>query len=314
VLKSLGRRLVWIVPIILIVTFFVFALLDLAPGDAARTVAGTDADAATVAAVRHKLNLDEPLIPRYAEWISGAAHGDLGTSLVTNQSVGKMVFDAVPATVSLTLVALVLACVFAIIFGAGPVIWRWPWLDRVSTAVCSLSIALPSFWIALLLTAWFAVDRQWLPALGYVPLTENPWEWLRHLILPATALGLATAGELARQLRGALDDVFEQDYALALRAKGLPHRRIVLKHGLKNAAVPVITVLGVRIAQLLAGTVIIEQIFLIDGLGRLTVTAVLGRDIPVVLGVVLVATVIVLIGNLIVDASYGYFNPRLRQS
>jgi peptide/nickel transport system permease protein len=314
VLKSLGRRLVWIVPIILIVTFFVFALLDLAPGDAARTVAGNDADPTTVEAIRHKLNLDEPLIPRYVDWISGAARGDLGTSLVSNQSVATMVFDALPATVSLTVVALFLASVFAVIFGAGPLLWRWRWLDRVSTAVCSLSIALPSFWVALLLTSWFAVDRQWFPALGYVPLTENPWDWLKHLILPATALGLATAGELARQLRGALDDVFDQDYALALRAKGLPHRRIVLKHGLKNAAVPVITVLGVRIAQLLAGTVIIEQIFLIDGIGRLTVTAVLGRDIPVVLGVVLVATVIVLIANLIVDTSYGYFNPRLRQS
>jgi peptide/nickel transport system permease protein len=313
-LKGLVRRLVWAIPIVLIVTFFVFALLELAPGDAATTVAGPDADQSVVEAVRQRLNLDEPLITRYFEWITGATHGDLQTSLVTDQSVGEMVFKALPATISLTAVALVLASVFAVIFGAGPLLWRKPWFDRLSTAVCSLSISLPSFWIALLLTSWFAIDRSWFPALGYVGITENPWEWLRHLILPATALGLATAGELARQLRGALDEVFDRDYALALRAKGLTNRRIVLKHGLKNAAVPVITVLGVRIAQLLAGTVIIEQIFLIDGLGRLTVTAVLGRDVPVVLGVVLVATLIVLVANLVVDASYGYFNPKLRQA
>jgi peptide/nickel transport system permease protein len=310
--KSLGRRLVWAVPIILIVTFFVFALLDLAPGDAATTIAGSDADPAVIHAVRDRLNLDEPLLQRYAGWITDAAHGDLQKSMVSNQSVTSMIFKALPATLSLTAVALVMAGIFAVIFGAGPLLWRKPWLDRISTAVCSLSISLPSFWIALLLTSWFAVNRHWLPALGYVGITENPVEWLRHLILPAAALGLATAGELARQLRGSLDDVFDKDYVLALRAKGLTNRRIVLKHGLKNAAVPVITVLGVRIAQLLAGTVIIEQIFLIDGLGRLTVNAVLTRDVPVVLGIVLVATVIVLLANLVVDASYGYFNPRLR--
>jgi peptide/nickel transport system permease protein len=313
-LKSFGRRLAWAIPIVLIVTFFVFALLDLAPGDAATTVAGPDADPSVVQAVRERLNLDEPLIPRYFEWITGAAHGDLQESLVTDQPVGEMVFKALPATISLAAVALVLAGIFGMIFGAGPLLWRKPWVDRVSTGVCSLSISLPSFWIALLLTSWFAIDRGWFPALGYVGITESPWEWLRHLILPATALGLATGGELARQLRGALDDVFDRDYTLALRAKGLTNRRIVLKHGLKNAAVPVITVLGVRIAQLLAGTVIIEQIFLIDGIGRLTVTAVLGRDVPVVLGIVLVATLIVLVANLIVDASYGYFNPRLRHA
>jgi peptide/nickel transport system permease protein len=310
--KSLGRRLAWSAPIILIVTFLVFALLELAPGDAATTIAGGDADPATIEAVRDQLHLNDPLLTRYAEWIEGAVHGDLQTSLVTNQSVGDMVLKSLPATVSLTAVALALAIVFAFVFGAGPLLWRRPWVDRISTAACSLSISVPSFWIALLLTSWFAIDRRWFPALGYVSITENPWEWLRHLILPATALGLATAGELARQLRGSLQDVFDHDYALALQAKGLPHRRVVLKHGLKNAAVPVVTVLGVRIAQLLGGTVIIEQIFLIDGLGRLTVTAVLGRDVPVVLGVVLVSTLIVLVANLVVDASYGYFNPRQR--
>jgi peptide/nickel transport system permease protein len=293
-LKSLGRRLGWSIPIILIVTFLVFALLDLAPGDAATTIAGGDADPATIEAVRDRLHLNDPLLTRYSDWIGGAVRGDLQESLITDESVGEMVLESLPPTVSLTAVALVLATAFALVFGAGPLLWRRPWFERVSTAACSLSISVPSFWIALLLTSWFAIDRRWFPALGYVSFTENPWEWLRHLILPATALGLATAGELARQLRGSLQDVFDQDYALALRAKGLPHTRVVLKHGLKNAAVPVVTVLGVRIAQLLGGTVIIEQIFL------------------VVLGVVLVATLIVLVANLLVDASYGYFNPRQR--
>jgi peptide/nickel transport system permease protein len=167
--------------------------------------------------------------------------------------------------------------------------------------------------LALWLAATFAVDLRWFPAVGYVGL-GRPWEWLKHLVLPGLSLSALTMGELARQLRGSMLEELDSDYVLALRARGVGNRSIVLKHGLKNAAVPAITVLGVRLAQLLGATVIVEQIFLVDGLGRTTVRAVIYRDIPVVLGVVVVSTLLVLILNLVVDASYAYFNPKLKRA
>jgi peptide/nickel transport system permease protein len=306
------HRMLWVLPILLIVTFFVFVLLDLAPGDAAESIAGPEADAQTVANVRTELGLDKPLIERYTSWVGDVAHGDLQNSLVGGRPVRDMVTEALPATLSLASFALVVSIALAFVLGAAPSVWRHPFVDRLCTFVAAFCLASPTFWIALLLASTLAVDRHWFPALGYVGITEDVDGWFSHLVLPGLALGLPAGGELARQLRGALVSTLASDYVLAARARGLSNRKVVLKHGMKNSAVPVVTVLGVRVAQILGGAVIIEQIFVIDGLGKMTVNAVLSRDMPVVLGIVFVATAVVLLVNLAIDGSYGYFNPKVR--
>jgi len=308
------RRLLWGIPTLLIVSFLVFVLLELAPGDPARAVAGAEASEETIAEVRHRLGLDEPLLVRYTQWVADAAHLDLGESLVTGRPVRDALVDRLPVTLSLTAVAMTMAVAVALVVGTLPGFTTHPAVDRLCALLMSLSYAVPSFWLALVLTSAFAVQRDWLPALGYVPFTKDPGAWLRHLILPGAALAASAWGALGRQLRGELVEVMQSDYVLAVRCRGVPQHSVVLKHGLKNAAIPVVTLLGIRTAQLLGGTVIVEQIFLIDGLGRYTFEAVLNRDIPVVLGVVFVTTIIVLVINSIVEATYGYLNPRVRRA
>ena len=310
--RTLVRRLVWAVPTLLIVTFIVFLMMDVAPGDPAHSIAGPDADPALIKTIHHKLGLDQPLPERYARWVVDAAHGDLQRSLVTKQPVRSMVWKALPPSLSLVGLAMFFAAVIGFSLGVLPSLWPRRGVDRGTTFVSGLAISMPSFSVALLLVSFFAVDHRLFPALGYVKLTHNPASWFRHLFLPAVSLSLVTGGELARQLRGSLHDALATDFAMAARAKGLRRRRVVLKHGMKNAAAPVVTVLGVRVAAMLGATAIIEQVFLINGIGRLTVQAVLTRDVTVVLGVVFVATIVVLIANIVIDASYSYFNPRVR--
>lgn len=312
--RTLLERLLWAIPTMIVVTLLVFVLLDLAPGDPARLIAGENANEEVVQQIRERLNLDDPLLVRYVDWVTSAVQGDLGNSLVSNQPVADRITSALPATFSLVGVALVLALVFALVVGTVPVLWRHPAVDRIATVLASLSISVPGFWLGLILASTFAVNFGWFPAIGYESMSSGLWPWLRHLILPGIALAMLTAGELARQLRASLMDAVQSDYALAAYARGLSFRRVVLKHGLKNAAIPVVTVLGVRTSQLLGGTVVIESLFVISGVGRLTVNAVFTRDIPIVLGVVLVTTAIVLAFNVLVDLSYAYFNPRARVS
>lgn len=293
-----------------VVALIVFALMDLAPGDAAQTIAGDQGDEELVAAVRAELRLDQPLFQRYGAWIADAARGDLGESLISGRPVVGTVVGVLPATLSLVGLGLVFAIAIAGLLGVLPVLLQSRGFDRVASILSALALSMPPFWLALLLTSWFALELGWLPALGYVGLSEDPVDWFRHMILPALAVAMVPAGELARQVRGSLMDVLEQDYSVAQRVRGLPIRSIVLRHGLKNAAVPVVTVLGARIGAMVGSTVIIERIFLIDGMGGLAVQSVMARDVPVVLGVVVFGTIVVLVSNLLVDASYGWFSPR----
>jgi peptide/nickel transport system permease protein len=310
--RQVGQRLLWLIPTLVIVSFLIFLLFDLAPGDPARSVAGEEATEAQLQEVREELKLDDPLLTRYTRWISDAAQGDLGNSIKTREPVVDLVFDSLPPTLSLVAVSMVFSVIAALVLGTASTLYPNTFVTRGASFLSAALIAIPSFWIGLLLVSAFALDRDWFPAVGYVDLTQNPWEWFEHLVLPSLALAGLAAGELARQLQSSLSDVMNKDYVTALRAKGNPERGIVLKHGLKNAAVPVVTVLGVRIAQLIGGTVLVERVFAIDGMGSLTLNAVLTRDIPVVLGVVLVSTIIVLVLNLLVDISYVYFNPKVR--
>jgi peptide/nickel transport system permease protein len=312
-LKFIGRRLLAIIPVVLVVTFLVFVLIELAPGDAAVTVAGEGATQQQITAVRKELHLDEPFFQRYWEWLSNAAHGDLGTSYSTKKPVTNMILDAAPVTLSLGLVALVMALGMGLVLGIVGAIRPRGIVDRSVTAMSSVMLAIPSFWLALVLILIFAVNNPVFPTIGYASLLDDgPYEWLRHLILPAFALAVAGSATIALQLKAALVAEDGSDYLLAARAKGLTRGSLLFKHSFKNAAVPVLTILGFRVATLLGGTIIIETIFVLPGLGLMAQQAAIGQDVPVVLGIVLFSSVFIMVVNVLVDATYGFINPKLR--
>ena len=307
------RRLLGAVPLLLVVSFVVFLLVGLAPGDPAARIAGDNSTPERIEEIRRALNLNAPLLERYAYWLGDAARGDLGRSLATSEPVIDVMARRVPVTLSLTLVALAMSIVLGMLGGIAAAVWRNGPADRIVTVLASLGLALPSFWVALILVVPLAIDRNWFPALGYQPLSAGVWQWLRSLTLPAVTLALLPSAEMALQVRAALIETLEKDYIVAARARGLSAASITLKHALKNAAIPVVTVLGFRIAQLLGGSVIIESVFALNGLGTLAITAALASDMPVLLGLTMVTTLAVVLVNFLVDASYLYFNPRGRQ-
>ena len=306
------RRLLSAVPLLFVVSFTVFLLVALAPGDPAARLAGENPTKERVEEVRRALNLDAPLIERYGRWLAAAASGDFGRSLATTEPVVELMSRRVPITFSLTALALVISIVLGLAGGIVAAVWRNGVADRIVTVLASLGLALPAFWVALILVVPLAIDRNWFPALGYVPLSSGVGEWLRSLTLPAVTLALLPSSEMALQVRAALIETLEKDYIVAARARGLSAASITLKHALKNAAIPVVTVLGFRIAQLLGGSVIIESVFALNGLGTLAITAALASDMPVLLGLTVVTTLTVIAVNFLVDASYLYFNPKGR--
>lgn len=309
--RVIAYRLATGLLVLLIVASAVFGLLFLVPGDAASSLAGDDASPERIEEISDSLGLNDPFYEQYGRWLGNAVQGDFGRSLITSQEVTSAIAQRLPATISLTVAALVVALVVAVPAATIAAVRHGTWLDRLITTGASIGIALPNFWIGLLLLLVFAVRNSWLPAVGYVPLTEDPFEWLQRIILPATALGMAAAAEVTRQLRASLTETLKEDYIRTGRAMGLPRRSIIGKHALKNAAAPVVTVLGVRLAILLGGTAVIEQVFGIPGLGQLAVRATLLRDIPLVQGVVLVSAIVVILTNLVVDLLYAWLNPKV---
>lgn len=313
-LRMIRRGIAGMVPLLILVSMLAFGLLFLVPGDPAVTLAGENPAPGQVEAIREQLGLDQPVVQQYVTWAANATTGDLGESLYTRLPVGTLIIDRVPATLSLAVCATLVAIVIGMLTGLIAAATRGSIVDRGITLMASLGTAIPPFWLGLMLIIAFALDRAWFPAVGYVEITENPVLWAKHLVLPALTLGAAPAAEIARQLRGSLGDTLELDYIRTARAKGVRRVPIVLKHGLKNAGIPVVTVIGVQFSLLLGGSVIVEQIFGIPGIGNLAVSSVLSRDVPVIQGIVLVAAVAVLICNLLVDVSYGFFNPKVRAS
>lgn len=308
------RRLMFTVPILVMASFLVFSLVLLVPGDPAITLAGDNATAEQIEGIRERLGLNDPVWVQYGRWASSAVQGDLGESLFSGRAVTRSIGERLPVTMSLAAVSVVIALVIAIPAGIIAATNRGKWIDSAATVGASLGLAMPSFWLGAVLALVFALRLGWLPATGYVPFGDNPLQWLRHLILPGLTLGTAAAAETTRQLRSSLSDVLQQDYIRTARASGLRGRIIVSKHAMKNAAMPVVTVLGFQIAFLLGGSVIVEQLFALPGLGGLAIRAVIDRDLPVIQGVVLFTTVLVVAINLLVDMLYGWLNPKVRTS
>lgn len=305
-------RLLTTLPVLLIVTFVVFSLTLLIPGDPAVTIAGPDATVEQIEAIRERLGLNQPVIVQYVNWLLNALQGDLGSSLFTSRSVVKSITASLPVTLALTLSAMLVSLIIAVPLAIASALRQGTWIERLAGFGSSLGVALPSFWLGMMLVLVFSISLAWLPATGYVPFFEDPGLWAIHLILPSITLGAAAAAESTRQLRGSIIDVMKQDYIRTARAKGLRGRVILGKHVMKNAAVPLVTVLGVQVTFMLGGAVLVEQVFGIPGMGMVAVNAVVQRDIPVIQGIVLVAVVVALVINLVVDLVYGYLNPKVR--
>lgn len=306
------RRLLSLVPLLFVVSILVFGLIVLLPGDRARAIAGDDATPEQVAQVRESLGLDRPVVVQYGHWVSQVARGDLGTSVFVNYKVTDAIRSRAPVTVSLIGVGLALSLLVGISLGTLAGARPGSRLDRLVTLGSAGGVAIPNFWLGLLLLLLFTSVFTWLPATGYVGLATSPVEWLRHLALPAITLGAAGAAEIVFQTRAGVAGVLQQDYIRTLRSTGLPERTIVAKHALKNAMVPVVTVAGLQISRLFGFSVIVERVFGLPGIGSLAVEAVFKRDVPVIQGVVLIVTVVILLTNLLVDVSYGWFNPKMR--
>jgi len=312
-IRLLTRRVSVAIPLILFVTFVVFVLIDRAPGDPAITLAGENPAPERVVAIREALRLDDPVPVRWAAWLGDVVlHGDLGISLQTRQEVSDLVGSRLTVTVSLVGLSIVMASAFAVVLGVAGALRPRGFVDRAVTALASVGLAVPPFWLGIFLVSTFAVGRNWFPAIGYASLSEGFWPWLQHLLLPALSLSMFLAAEFTLQLKGALIEALGKDYVLAADAKGLPRAKVIGKHALKNALVPVATVAGLRIAGLIGGTATIESVFNLQGIGALAVGSTINRDVSVMLGVLLVSCVMVQIVNLLVDVSYGYLNPRVR--
>lgn len=307
------RRVATIVPVLLLVSLVDFFLLALVPGDPAVTLAGgTNATPQAIAHVRRQLGLEDPLFTQYFHWLANALHGNLGDSLVTGQSVAHQIAERFPVTLGLVVAAAIIAILIGVPLGVLSGVRPGGTLDAGARSFASIGIAIPSFWLAVLLVSVLAVQWQIFPSSGYVRITTSFWGWLEHIALPAFTLGLLVAGTLARQLRGALIDALEAPYIRAAWARGGTRRTVLLRHGLKNAAIPAITVFGLQVGYLLGGAVIIEQIFSIPGLGTYMLQGITSHDLPIVQGVAIVFVLFQMVMSLVVDLSYGYLNPKVR--
>lgn len=312
VLRLIGLRLLAAVPVLLVVSLVSFGLTLLVPGDIAAELAGPSATAADLARIRANLGLDQPLLGRMLQWYVGLLQGDLGRSVLLNQSVGQAILERLPVTLSLAILGLGAACLVGIPTGllAAAKARRWP--DQAAMGASLVGLSVPDFWLGLLLIWVLGVKLQWLPTGGFVPLTQDPLGWLRSVAMPAGTLALTQLGPIARMTRSAALEVARSDFIRTARAKGLSEVRVFARHVLAGALVPILTVAGIGFGLSLGGALVIEQVFSLPGVGRLVIGSVLRRDWPVIQGGLLVIAVVFVVVNLIVDLLYLWADPRLR--
>jgi peptide/nickel transport system permease protein len=311
-LSYLIRRVLATIPVIGMVAFFVFSLLYLTPGDPAAVFAGDNATSEDIERIREKLGLNEPFWTRFSTWAWAVLHGDLGISIFTNLPVTHLIAQRVEPTLSLAVCTLIIAVGIAVPLGVVAAWKAGRLVDRLVMLFSVLGFSLPVFVLAYLLVYLFASTLEWLPVQGYTPISEGFWPWLRRLILPSIALGTIYIALIARITRATMLDVLAQDYVRTAHAKGLAPNAVLTQHALKNAAVPIVTVIGIGVALLISGVVVTESVFAIPGIGRLTVDAISRRDYPIIQGVTLLFSVTYVLVNLLVDLSYRLFDPRIQ--
>jgi peptide/nickel transport system permease protein len=306
------RRILATIPVMGVVAIFVFSLLYFSPGDPAAIIAGDIATAEDVARIRLALGLDEPFHIRFGTWLWAILHGDLGSSIFSNLPVTTLIGQRLEATISLSITTLVFAVAVAVPLGVVAAWKAGGWIDRAVMAFAVFGFSVPVFVLGYLLIFGFALQLDWLPVQGFVSIRAGFWPFLRQLILPSVALGTVYIALIARMTRASMLDVLSQDYIRTASAKGLRTDRVLLVHALRNAAVPIVTVIGIGVALLIGGVVVTESVFAIPGLGRMTVDAILRRDYPIIQGVILMFSFVYVLINLLVDLSYTLFDPRIR--
>jgi peptide/nickel transport system permease protein len=311
VLRIVVRRLLWAVPLVLGVSLVVFVLASLVPGDPARTILGESATPEAVAALQTELGLDRPWYEQYLTWLGGLVHGDLGTSVFTGEPVTAALNSRLAVTLALVLVTVVVCTVVGVAIGMAGAL-RGGVVARVLDVVSLFGIALPSFWVALVLVSLFAVKLRWFPATGYVSPDVSLGGWASSLVLPVVSLGLLGISVIAKQTRDAAMTVLDSDYVVVLRANGLPESRLVLGHVLRNASIPVVSAIGVVFVGSLDATVFVENVFVLPGLGSRATQATVDHDVSVILGIGVYFTLVVVLVNLLVDVAYGLLDPKVR--
>lgn len=306
------RRLVLLVPVMLVVGVVVFALVHLTPGDPAAVILGDQATPENVARLREQLGLNEPLPVQFVRWFGNMLRFDFGESIFLGEPVTTALLNRVQPTLLLTLYALAFQVLIGVPAGVLAAVRHNSLLDRVLTVVAISGSAIPTFFLGILLILIFAVRLRWLPAGGYVPLGEDPIQHIKSMVLPAFALGFSAAGLLARLVRSSMLDVLREDYVRTAFAKGLPEQLVIVRHALRNALIPALTIIGISVGALLGGAVVTETVFTIPGMGRLVVQSIARRDYPVIQGAVIAIAMTYVLVNLIVDILYVYIDPRVR--
>lgn len=313
-LKYVFGRVVQAFIVVVIVSVVVFLLMHLVPGDVVTVLAGPDPEPAVVAALRAKLGLDDPLPVQYFRWAFAALQGDLGTSPYIGRPVTELIARRLPATLELAIAAIIIAAVFGILVGVIAALRQGNWVDTLITTANSFILSIPNFWFGIVGIIVFAVWLGWLPSGGRKLFSDDPIKAMQYLLLPAIALALDSIAMIARLVRASVLDELSRDYVTVARAKGVQASRLMRLHISRNAAIPVLTVLGMRFGQMLGGAVLIESVFNWPGLGRLTIEAIRSRDIVLVQGTLMYFVIIYMAINLLIDLSYGWFNPRIRAS
>ena len=310
------KRILSMIPVMLLVSLIVFFITHLTPGDPAIMMLGEEANPQALAALRKELGLDQPLAVQYGAWLGKVARGDLGRSLRSNQPVSEAILQRLPPTIELTILAMLISLSIAIPTGIISATQRNSASDLVVTTLALIGVSMPNFFLAILLILIFSLNLGWLPpiAVKFTPITQDVVGNLQTMILPALTLGAATVAIVARLTRSSLLEVLNQEYIRTARAKGLAERAVIYGHALKNAMIPVVTIVGLQVGGLLGGAVITETIFALPGVGRLVVDSIFQRDFPLVQGVVLLLAFVFLLTNLVVDILYGFLDPRIRYS
>ena len=306
------RRILATIPVMAVVALFVFSLLHLSPGDPAVIIAGDTATLDDIARIRQKLGLDQPLYVQFVTWVWGLLHGDLGISIFTNLPVSKLIAQRVEPTLTLMISTLIVSVLAAIPMGVVAAWKAGTAIDRMVMVFAVLGFSVPVFVLAYLLIYVFAITTDLLPVQGFVTIAGGVRPFLSHLVMPTLALGMVFAALIARMTRASMLDVLAQDYIRTAQAKGLANGKVLIGHALKNAAVPIVTIIGIQVAALISGVVVTETVFAIPGLGRLTVDAILRRDYPIIQGIILVFSAAYVVINLLVDLSYTLLDPRIR--
>ena len=306
------RRLLGACLSVFLAAVLVFSALLAVPGDPATAILGLNSSPEALAALREQLGLDEPPVTRFFGWFGGVLRGDFGTSINYRAPVRGLLAEGLAVSLPLALAGMVVACLVALPLGIFAALRRGTLLDPLVVSAAQLGAAVPSFWLGLLLILLFSVRLGWLPSGGFVPWAESPWESVRSLALPTLALGLGQAAVITRMTRSALLGTLSQDYVRTARAKGLPARAVLFRHGFRNALVTLLTVLGLSFSQVLVGAIVVEQVFSLPGLGRLALTAIGTRDFPLLQGEVLIYASIIVFLSFLVDLAYGFLDPRIR--